>query len=139
MAMHRGSETVKIVMGAVAGLIAAFACIAAFEFLDQALYPLPPGFNIDDPAQMRRLMTIMPTPAIALVALGWFAGALRGGYLADRIGRRALPGWIVAALILVAAVANMAMIPHPAWMWAAGIILPVVAAWLAQRLAKVAF
>ena len=129
----------KIVMGAAAGLIVAFACIAGFEFLDQALFPLPAGFNIDDPAHMHRLITIMPIPSIALVALGWFAGALIGGYLANRIGRRALPGWIVAGLILAASVANMAIIPHPAWMWTAGLFLPVVAAWLAQRLARAAF
>lgn len=29
----------------------------------------------------------------------------------------------------------MLMIPHPAWMWAGGILLPLLAAWIADRLA----
>ena len=37
--------------------------------------------------------------------------------------------------IVAAGVATMVMIPHPAWMWAGGILLPLIAGWIADRLA----
>jgi hypothetical protein len=82
-------------------------------------------------------MAVMPTPAIAMVAAAWFVGALVGAFAADKIAGRGLAGWIVALLVLAGGVVSMVMIPHPVWMWAMGIALPLIAGWLAQRLAKV--
>jgi hypothetical protein len=53
------------------------------------------------------------------------------------VAKRALAGWIVVALALAGGVLTMITIPHPAWLWAMGIALPLAAGWLAQRLAKV--
>jgi len=48
----------------------------------------------------------------------------------------ALHGMIVAIFVLVATVANLAAIPHPAWLWPAAIILIPAAGGLATRLVK---
>ena len=127
----------KIILGIVAGAVVAFACIMGIEAIGHMLYP--PPVDVTDPAQLARLMDVMPTMAIVFVAVGWFVGALIGGWAANAIARRALAGWVVALLIVAGGVATMMAIPHPVWMWAAGILLPLIAAKLAQRLARVPF
>lgn len=127
----------KIVLGIVAGVVIAFACIMGVEMLDHMLYPPPPGMDFNDPAQLARLMHMMPTAAIAIVALGWFIAAWIGGWAANAIAKRAVAGWVVALLIVAGAVVNLMAIPHPAWMWAAGLLLPLAGGWLAQRFARI--
>ena len=129
----------KIVLGVIAGVVVAFACVMGIEMIGHGLYPPPAGLDVTDPADVARLMQDMPGAALAFVVVAWFIGALLGAWAANAIAHQALAGWIVALVIAVGAVATMAMIPHPAWMWAAGIGLPLIAGWLAQRLARVPF
>lgn len=124
----------RLLMGIVAGVVAAFLCVFAVEFVAHGLYPPPAGLDASNPADQARLMAAMPAAAKAMVLLAWFAGALAGAWTANRIAGRSLAGWIVALLVIAAGIATMAMIPHPAWMWAGGIALPLLAAWIADRL-----
>ena len=80
-----------------------------------------------------------PAGALLIVLVAWLVGALLGGLTADRIARRGFAGWIVAPLVIAGGVWTMLLIPHPAWIWALGIALPLAAAWLAQRLTKLPF
>ena len=128
----------KIVLGVVAGCVVAIACIFGIEAAGHMVFPPPAGTDLSDPAQMARLMEIVPPAALAFVLAAWFLGTLAGAWVADAVAKRALAGWIVALLVIAGGIYTMMTIPHPAWMWAAGIGLPLVAAWLAQRLAKVA-
>lgn len=124
----------KTVVGVVAGVVVAFLCIFAIEAVSHLIFPPPPGTDFTDPAQVARLMEVMPTAALVMVVVAWFAGALAGGWVANVVAKRALAGWIVALLVIAGGVATMVMIPHPAWMWGVGIALPLIAGWLAQRL-----
>jgi len=128
----------KTVLGVVAGIVVAFLCVGGIEAIGHLIFPPPPDTDLTDPAQVARIMELAPPAAIAFVALAWFVGALAGAFVADKIAGRALAGWVVALLVLAGGVATMMMIPHPMWMWAIGIALPLIAGWLAQRLAKVA-
>jgi hypothetical protein len=127
----------RILLGILAGAVLAVLCVFAVEAIGHTIFPLPPGIDPRNPADYERLMEAVPAAAKALVLLGWFLGALLGGLAANRIARRALAGWIVALLVVAAGVATMMVIPHPAWMWAGGILLPLAAGWLARRLAGV--
>ena len=122
-----------MVKGVLAGIVVAFLCVFAVEWVGHALYPPPPGLDINDPADQARLMAAMPASAKAMVLAAWFVGALLGAWTANRIALRNLAGWIVAVLVIAAGVATMVMIPHPAWMWAGGILLPLLAGWIAGR------
>lgn len=126
----------RILFGIVAGLVAAFACIYAIELACMQLYPPPAGMDYSDPAAVERMMAQIPVAALAIVAFAWFVGALVGGWIANAIAARAWAGWIIAALLVAGAVATMVMIPHPAWMWVAGVAAPLLGGWLAQRLAR---
>ena len=125
----------RMAVGILAGIVVAFLCVFAVEMIGHSLYPPPAGLDVNDPADQARLMDAMPAAAKALVLLAWFAGALAGAWTANRIAGRSIAGWAVALLVIAAGVATMLMIPHPAWMWAGGIALPLLAGWLAERMA----
>ena len=129
----------RLVLGVIAGFVVAILCVLAIEALGHSLYPPPAGIDATDPADQKRLMAVMPDAAKAFVIAGWFLGALLGGLVANKVARRALAGWIVAALIVAGGAYSMVAFPHPMWMIVGGVLLPLVAAWLAQRLAKVPF
>src|SRR5687767_14115341 len=105
----------RLGLGIVAGLVVAFLCIFAVEWVGHSLYPPPAGLDASDPADQARLMAAMPGAAKAMVLLAWFAGTLAGAWTANRIAGRGLAGWVVALLAIAAGVATMLMIPHPAW------------------------
>lgn len=126
----------RMILGIVAGLVVAFACVAGVEAIGHSLYPPPPGFDLTNPRDVDRLMSVMPAAALAFVLAAWFVGALAGALVANLIARRALAGWIIALLVIAAGVATMVMIQHPGWMWAAGIALPLVAGFVASRFAR---
>jgi len=130
-------EIMRILLGIVAGVVVAFVCVFAIEMVGHTAYPPPPDIDLTKPADVERLMATLPVAALAFVVAAWFIGALAGAWTANRIAKRALAGWIVALLIACGAVWTMTIIPHPGWMWGAGIGLPIAAAWLAQRLARV--
>ena len=127
----------RIVLGVAAGVLVAFLCVFAVEMVGHSLYPPPEGLDLRNPADVDRLMASLPAMAFVFVLGAWFLGALLGAWVANVIAKRGLAGWIVALLVVAGGVATMVMIPHPAWMWAAGILLPLIAGWLAQRLAGV--
>jgi hypothetical protein len=125
----------RLVLGIVAGIVVAFACVAGIEMIGHSAYPPPPGLDFNNPRDVDRLIGLMPTAALLFVAGAWFTGALAGALAANFIARRSLAGLIVALLVAAAGVATMVMIPHPAWMWAAGLGLPLLAALVAARFA----
>jgi hypothetical protein len=127
----------RILLGIVAGVVVAFVCVFAIEMVGHTAYPPPPDIDLTKAADVERLMATLPAAAFAFVIAAWFVGALAGAWVANGIAKRALAGWIVALLVACGAVWTMTVIPHPTWMWAAGIGLPIIAAWLAQRLARV--
>ena len=124
----------RILLGILAGAVLAGLCVFAVEAIGHLIFHVPPGIDPRNPADYQRLMDSMSAGAKAMVLVGWFLGALLGGLAANVIARRALAGWIVALLVVAAGVATMMMIPHPAWMWAGGIALPLLAAWIADRI-----
>ena len=128
----------RIVLGVIAGVVVAFLCVMGIEYVGHIVYPPPPGTDFDDPEQVAELMASAPTAALAFVAAAWFIGALLGAWVANAVAKRAYAGWIVALLMLAGCIAMLLMIRgDPAWMWAAGILLPPIGGWLAQRLARV--
>ena len=126
----------KIVLGVVAGIVVAFLCVAGIETLGHLAIPPPPGTDPSDPAQLARIMENVPAAALAFVAAAWFVGSLAGAWVANLVAKRALAGWITVLLVLAGGVYTMTVIPHPVWMWAMGIALPLIAGWLAQKLAR---
>jgi hypothetical protein len=123
---------IRMLIAIVAGIVLAFGCVAGFDALAQAIYPVPAGLDFNDPAVLATFVESLPFGAKAIIAAGWFFAPLLGAAAAIYIGRVSLTGWIVAAAFLAAATFNLILIPHPQWMAIAAFVLPGLAAMFAQ-------
>ncbi|HKO56878.1 MAG TPA: hypothetical protein VJ276_13470 [Thermoanaerobaculia bacterium] len=117
----------RVLGGIVAGVLLAVGLIIVVELVGHAVYPPPPGTNIDDPAAVARLAAQRPLGALLFVILGWTLGAFCGSYVAGAIGKRPAPAVTPGVLVCAAAVANMFQIPHPTWFWIVSLLLAAVA------------
>lgn len=107
-------------LGTLAGLVAGIATIAASEAL------LHLALGTATPAEATDAMR-------AGVLLAWFVGALVGGLVAALLARWRVAPWIVGGLVAVSVLMNATMLPQPVWMSAAGVVLALLAAWIAAR------
>jgi hypothetical protein len=125
----------RLILGAVVGTIVAFIGVFSIEWIGRQIHPLP-GEMPTDLETMKQVTASLPAEALAWVVAGWTVGALAGALAGNAIAKRALAGWIAVALLLVATIANLVMLPHPLWMTISGILLPLLMGWLAQRIQK---
>ena len=81
----------------------------------------------DSPARVRAAIAALPTGAFAMLLVAWSLGALAGASVAAVMarGRPRRAALIVGAVLLAATIANLVMIPHPAWVSVLGPLLIV--------------
>jgi hypothetical protein len=79
-------------------------------------------------------MEIIPFGAKIAVVVAWFLGALAGAATARKIATVKWPAWIVAAFMIGASFWTTTMFPHPSWLVACAVVLPLLALTLAGRL-----
>ena len=127
---------VKMILAVLIGVIAGGAIVFATEAIGHSLFPPPPDINLADPEDVKRLMASLPAGAFIMVLLGWFLGSFAGALVAFSIARKPGAAWAVAAIFILFTAMNFLMIPHPAWMIAAGLLIPLASAWLALRLRR---
>jgi hypothetical protein len=123
----------------VVSFVAATAVITLTEAVNgRVLYPelgkLAEG--VTDRDAIRQLLAGAPVGALLVVLAGWALGTFVGAWIAAWIGRRAPAAHALAVggLIALAGIANNLMMPPPLWFWAAGLAVPVAAAYAAARL-----
>jgi len=131
--MIHKARWMRRILGVVLGAIAAVATIFLFEWIAQALYPIPESWESASRADVAAVMDAIPLPAKLIVVGGWFAGAFCGAWLALRVSDWGPAAWIVGALLIAGGSANLVAIPHPVWMQAATVIAPLAGVWLARR------
>jgi len=131
---------VRTVVAVVVGTVVAFVLVGVIEAVGELAYPPPAGVDFRAPGQLASYMERLPAGALAFVLAAWIVATFAGGLVAAWIARprAALAAAIVGALVLAATIMNVVLIPHPAWMVAAGVAGIAVAAWLAGRLMRVA-
>ena len=120
------------ILGTVLGVAAALGVLIALEALAHWLYPAP-AFDTLNRAELAADMAAIPLPAKAIVAFAWLAAAFGGAWLALRVSDWHWAGWIVTALVVAGNIANLLALPHPLWMQALAILLPLLGGALAQR------
>lgn len=121
----------------VAGVVVAMAIVASVDALVRSIHPLPAGFDLSDPARMREAIASIPLSSLLLMVAGWALAAGAGAFVATRLtpDRWVLAGVIVAGLFLASTIANLALVPHPFWMWPAALIAVPVLGWAGIRAA----
>lgn len=125
---------IRRALSVIVGLLVAMLGISLVELAGQALFAPPAGVDMDDAASITRAVDHIPAGLKVSVVLAWFAGTLAGGSAGLAISRWTALPWIVAAGVILGAIASYMQIPHPLWMRATGIALPLLAAWLALRI-----
>jgi hypothetical protein len=105
------------------GLLLGVAIVSLVQLLSSLLYPAPSDVDLQQPDQMAAWVKTLPTPAFLIVLASWAVGPLVGTYVARRISpaRAAAPALVVWMFFGAATVSMLIMIPHPWWMWPAGL------------------
>jgi hypothetical protein len=119
---------IRTLGGIVAGLAAAVVLMMVTESIGYRVAPAPGWVDLpggEDPHPSFLSLLFQP--------LGWFLGALVGGWVSIRISDQAWTTWAVAGVVLLAAVANFLFLPLPVWLIVAGLVLPALGGWLAQK------
>lgn len=127
----------RSVLAVLAGVAVAAIVVAIVEAISTLVYRAPPGLNLADAAAMREFIRDLPAGAFVFVLVGWALGTLTGAWTAARIANRShlVHGNIIGTLLLGTGVANMLMLPHPAWVWVIGVIAFVACGYAGGRLA----
>lgn len=136
-AARREEIMLRTLLGAIAGVIAAFATIFIVEMIGHAFYPPPPGMVMNTPPAMIEFMKVAPVGALLSVLLAWCLGALVGGFVAAFIAQknRAMVALFPAGLVLVGVIGMLAIVKHPLWMSIPAVVLPIPLAFLGAQFA----
>lgn len=130
------NSNVRMILGIVAGVVVGGLVVFLVESAGHAMFPPPVGTDLSNPEAMKTLIASLPAGAIVMLLLGWFLGALAGAVTAKVIAKREMAAWIVGVIFVALTASNFIYIPHPVWMMAAGVALPLLAAWIVTRMRR---
>ena len=84
-------------------------------------------------------MASLPVTALIIVVLAWALGSIGGGFTAAKISRQHKRGAALAVgiVMVLLVISNFFVIPHPIWMMAAGVLLPIPLALVGRKLATI--
>lgn len=104
---------------------------------NSALYTPPQGADLSDPAQFAAYIGTLPAAAFLIVMTAHLGQAFLGGGVAARLAtsHATAMAMIVGGLTMLACVANLVVLPAPAWMWIE-VPLSLVVAWGAAKLVE---
>lgn len=119
------------------GLVVAITLVIVVQMIGNALYPIPPGTDFDDPESVRQLMATISPMSLVIVILSYVIGAFGGGMLASLIARESPPFYagVISAFVLLGAILNVMSIPHPAWFSVAAMVSIIATALITGRIA----
>ena len=120
---------IRTLGGVAAGVAIAIALMMLVEGLGNMAFP-PPRVNLNDPNAAASL----PLANQLFPVLAWFVATLVGGWIAVQLSGRGWTAWLVAASVLVGEILDYLLGRHTAWVMGAGILAPIAAAWIAQKL-----
>lgn len=117
------SDAVRRLIAVVVSVVVAGVVVAIIDAFAGQMHPLPPGVDPTDPAALKLALETgaIPVAALVLMTAGWLLAAYIGGRIAARIGRWDGSVWLFAFIFTAGVYANLQGLPHPTWMWIAGL------------------
>ena len=109
----------KKILSVMLGLAAGVVTIFVMQSISYVMFPPPAGLNLNDPDVLKEYVKNVPFGAMLALIIGYAIGAFAGGFTARLVyksGGKGIP-LIIGALLTIAGVMNMVMIPHPFWFW----------------------
>ncbi|MCO5281436.1 MAG: hypothetical protein M9931_10345 [Chitinophagales bacterium] len=106
----------RTILGIVIGLACGVLIISGWESFIHTMFQLPNDVNLSDKVAAAAAMQQVSTVAYILILLGYALAAFVGGAAATAIdkSKKVLPALTVAGLLMIA-VADFVMLPHPTW------------------------
>ncbi len=107
----------------IGALVVAIVIVYAVERVAAGLNPLPPGADISDPRVLKQALEAGEVPFLALLLIlaGWYLAAYFGGSMAWRWSRLSSGVWLFALIFTGVIFRELALFPHPTWMWIGGL------------------
>ena len=124
------SNILRSAVAALVGILVAFALLRLAQYAGSEIAPAE--FDVDTGE------ILIPLGSTIALIVGWFVGTFGGAWLAMRISNGDGPGWIVAGAVIGAAIYTAADFSDSWWIMALGLLVPLIAAWAAQRAAGMA-
>ncbi len=129
----------RTIFAVIAGLFAMMIVITMVELANaKFFFPPPPGLDLTNADAIAAYAATMPASALAVVLFGWLLGAFVGAGVAARIAlrNRTTCALLIGAIDVGLIGLNAMSIPHPPWVIASGLLLPIPLAWLAAKLVQ---
>ncbi len=125
------------VISVIAGFLLGAVVIGVLETISHRLFPPPAGLDLHNPETLARLMSQVPLGAKVSIVISWAAGSFVGGFVAAKIAtsHRVQMALTVGIILLCAGGYTVLTIPHPLWMTALALLLPLPMAFFGSRLA----
>ena len=124
------NNIVRSAIAAVAGIFVAFGLIWLAQYAGSEFAPSEYDLATGE--------ILIPLGSTLALIVGWFIGAFAGGWLAMRASRGTGAGWVVAGAVIGAAIYTATDFSDAWWIMVLGALIPLIAAWLAQRAAAIA-
>lgn len=122
-------DILRSAVAAVIGIAVAFGLIWLAQYAGNEISPAE--YDLDNGE------ILIPIGSTIALIIGWFIGTFAGGWLAMRISAGTGAGWIVAGSVIGAALYRAVTLADTWWIMALGVVVPLVAVWLAQRAASI--
>ncbi|HFQ15325.1 MAG TPA: hypothetical protein ENK41_03130 [Rhodobacteraceae bacterium] len=118
---------IRTILAAFAGIVIAMVVVMAVEAIGQYVYPPPPGIDVRKPEELARLIAGLPSGALVFVVAAWLTGALIGAFTGTWLSekRSLIPAVSVGLAVTLGVLYVCYKIPHPLWMLASGLALPL--------------
>ncbi len=126
----------KRILSVIAGIATGFVVVFIGDSITHIINPPPAGLNFEDKNAINHYAASIPTYVLVLMLFFWILSSFLGGLVAAKINpdRWKVSSSITGALLMIAAILNMLLIPHPIWMMIASVILYIPAAYLGGKL-----
>jgi hypothetical protein len=126
-------KVVGAIVGAVVGLLAAMLVIR----IGAMLFPVRPDPTIQDRVvQLQTAFAQAPLQAQLFIAGAFFVGGLVAALVAKAISGLAWPAWVAVALVVLFALLVVLVLPLPATIQAATVLLPLIGGLIGNHLVR---
>lgn len=121
-----------------AGIISGAIVVAFMQEIGLSLWPHPHTIQNAgaDPTKMREAVAQIPFGAKLFVVIAWTAGSFTGGLVTGLLNGYPKQVRWVGVLMLSIILLTLMTFPHPLWMAASSVLLPMPAAYTGGRLGK---
>jgi predicted ferric reductase len=115
----------KRVLSVIAGIVTGIITVFIFDSISQKLFPFSTeGIDFKNPEAIKEFMSRTPVGFKLAMYFGWILSSFLGAFVASKINKQ---NWkrnsiITGSILMVGAILNLVMIPHPLWMWSAALL-----------------